>query len=999
MAVAETAHLVAQMDWTDRMSPGVQKTVASVNRLGTSVGGVTSRASKGFATLGGNIKKLAASPLGLIGLAGGIYGVSHAIEDTIHSASSFQQEMELIRTQTGKTQAEVEAMSQSVLDMAKSVGTGPEELARGLYHVESAGFQGAKALDILRIAAEGAKVGNANLEDVTNALVAAEQAGVKGAEDIGAAMGTLNAIVGAGNLRMQDLASSLSSGILPAAKTFGVSLQSVGAALATMTDEGVPAEEAATRLRMTLSLLGAPTSKAAEQLKAIGIGQLRLAQDMRSPGGIVTAVEDLRQHMIKAGMIGPDGNINSQGARLLSKAFGGGRSSSTIMTLVGNLGLLQQKQEQVTKGAGDFGDAWAATQQTSAFRFAQFGAALQKVQIMVGTKLLPTLTDAASGLADFLDSHGTDIADAFKSGADSILDMGKAITAVLLPALGAIGDIWRGIPDDFKKLIVGGFIVNKLTGGAITGGIGGLLRGIVTGGARGGIGGAIGGATGVVPVFVTNPGFGAMGGGPEGLLAKAAGGIGLGTALGVGTIVASLAAIGVTLKIQNDQSGQQARDLKASLDAGIETKTPAQLQTALDGVNKGIADLQSNPLNVLVQGDALEQLKSMRDELKTKLGQPLEPKSPAERGVFAPAGRGGVGSPGGMGSPAQLAQAAAAFGVPGATRDMDKLVSSGAQTVQRLRDIGINLRNLGQTFASKLTAYQKELRARERFLRGQSKTAGGEERKLIAAKLDAVDRKEALVAAGITALRTSKNPALTAVGNDIKIAQARLAGVIARRDIAKSYGDTGRVKSLSDRIKELRGAIVQLGKRRDRLEKHPVERQRPARTTPGVDPSRRLGRELGPRGAATSRDVTDLSRRLGQELGPPLRAAATSRDMDKVVGQITSSGGKQVDATATAASMIGSGIDASKVAVAGAVSRGASETTRAGYYAGGQARDAGYTTARAMDSAASRIVAAVYAARPVIQSTNISRSTTVIERAGPTGGSGNTNRAPYGRVP
>src|SRR5574340_888680 len=66
-------------------------------------------------------------------------------------------------------------------------------------------------------------------------------------------------IVGSGNMRMQDLADSMGTGILGTAKTFGVSLQDVGAALATLTDAGVPAVDAATRLSHTFVMMGAPT--------------------------------------------------------------------------------------------------------------------------------------------------------------------------------------------------------------------------------------------------------------------------------------------------------------------------------------------------------------------------------------------------------------------------------------------------------------------------------------------------------------------------------------------------------------------------------------------------------------------------------------------------------------------------------------------------------------------------------------------------------------------
>src|SRR5581483_7758282 len=97
--------------------------------------------------------------------------------------------------------------------MAGKVGTAPQDLADGMYHVASslnatlpAATRVSTELKVLKVAAEGAKVGNANLVDVTNALDAAIVSGIRGVQNYQQAMGALNAIVGAGDMTMQDLA-------------------------------------------------------------------------------------------------------------------------------------------------------------------------------------------------------------------------------------------------------------------------------------------------------------------------------------------------------------------------------------------------------------------------------------------------------------------------------------------------------------------------------------------------------------------------------------------------------------------------------------------------------------------------------------------------------------------------------------------------------------------------------------------------------------------------
>jgi TP901 family phage tail tape measure protein len=133
--------------------------------------------------------------------------------------------------------------------------------------------------DALTISAQGADLGLANMEGVTDALGAAIVTGIKGTESYSQAMGLLDATTGQGNMRMEDLVAALSTGVLPAAKNFGLSLQDVGAALATLTDNGMRADEAATRLRMTFSLVAAPSNKAEEALSMINMASTQLAND------------------------------------------------------------------------------------------------------------------------------------------------------------------------------------------------------------------------------------------------------------------------------------------------------------------------------------------------------------------------------------------------------------------------------------------------------------------------------------------------------------------------------------------------------------------------------------------------------------------------------------------------------------------------------------------------------------------------------------------------
>ena len=571
MALADTAQLLVELNLGGNFTSGIGTAESRLSTFSANAGrhfGAVGRAVDGMGTAlghaGNRIKGLVTGPLGMLGMAGGVAGVGVALEKTVTSAVSFQRSMELLRSQTGATQAEVDSMSKSVLDLSTHLSQGPEELAAGLYHIESAGFRGAKALDILQIASKGAAAGGADLESVTNAIVGAEQSGVRGAENLGMAMGTLNGIVGSGNMRMQDLADAMGSGILATAKTFGASMQSVGAALATMTDEGIPAVDAATRLRMSMNLLGAPTTKAGKLFKQIGLDHAALANAMRGPGGLIDTIGLLHEKMVKAKMIDESGNINTAGAQFLSGAFGGGRSSSAIMTLVGNYNLLLQKQEAVNKGAASFGDAVSATEQTTAYKWGQFVSTLQATGIKVGNAILPDLTNAMQSIGDWVSKNQGNIVDFVKGTADAIHTAASALGT----AAGILKGAWDAIPGPLRDALLGGFVVNKASDwlfGVSPMSVGKNLLGGLLGG-RGGAVGKIAGAMSGTPVFVTNwpSGFGG-GGGLGGLLGGAATGEGLLASLGLTTatliplaagVAVAAAAAGIMDQIIRDKGGK-----------------------------------------------------------------------------------------------------------------------------------------------------------------------------------------------------------------------------------------------------------------------------------------------------------------------------------------------------------------------------------------------------------------------------------------------------------
>lgn len=332
----------------------------------------------------------------------------------IKQAADFQQSTELIHTQAGRSIQDLATMRKGILDMAGAVGTGPEALSEALFHIASTGLSASKSLDELRVAAEGAKVGNANLTDVTNALNAVIVANVKGAGDMAHAMGALNAIVGAGDMHMQDLSDALGgTGLLAIMKTFGVTLNQGGAALATFGDNGVRGSQAATYLRQAIQSLSVASPNADKALAKVGLTSQNLT-DALAHGGLTGALTTLHDHFVESGL-----DANRWG-NVLEQAFTK-KAGTGISILLTQFGRYQTKQQEVADGAAGFGDAWSATTKNLTFQLDRVRAGLEADAVTIGTDLIPVAMDflkvlfatgsAISDTIGWLDKHKT-VADA-----------------------------------------------------------------------------------------------------------------------------------------------------------------------------------------------------------------------------------------------------------------------------------------------------------------------------------------------------------------------------------------------------------------------------------------------------------------------------------------------------------------------------------------------------------------------------------------------------------
>lgn len=358
-----------------------------------------------------------------------------AVSDaTVGAAGNFQEEMTQLVTGAGEADTNIGMLSSGMLQLAVDTGTSTEQLSSGMFMIESSGEHGAQALDTLRAAAEGAKVGNADLGTVADAtttiLTDFSSTGINASQAVDALITT----VASGKTHMQDLAQSLSQ-ILPTASSAKVGLSDVMGAMATMTGEGVPAANAATYLRQTILALDAPSKQTATALESVGLTTKQVANEMQK-----SLPDTLKMITDAVGKKFPEGS--AEYVQALKDIAGGSKQMQGILDLTGE--HMQTFSDNAKKVAHDVSagknsiEGWALVQQDFNFKVNHAKEVLQTLGIQIGTALLPVV----GKLTDWISGSAVPALEAFAKNSDIMIPLlaglGAILVTLIVPAMASL---------------------------------------------------------------------------------------------------------------------------------------------------------------------------------------------------------------------------------------------------------------------------------------------------------------------------------------------------------------------------------------------------------------------------------------------------------------------------------------------------------------------------------------------------------------------------------
>jgi TP901 family phage tail tape measure protein len=384
-----------------------------------------SSANQGIArtsSTAGVAMKAAAATVGVLAIALG-YGVV--------KAAQFDKAMRNVNSLAGLNEKALATLSDQVVAMSTRLPQSAETLAEGLYDIVGSGFQAADAMTVLDAAAQAASAGLTTTEVSAKAITGVLNAYGLEASDASDVSDILFQTVNLGVLSFDELAGSIGD-VVGTAAAAKVSIDQVGAAIATMTLTGISGAESATSLNNLLQSMIKPSEALADKFHELGYesGAQALATD-----GLRGVMEKLR--------ISTGGNVTE-----LLHLF------PNIRAARGALALLSNEGQNYARVSADLEDKNKRQGATARVLAEQMKAASNQFQLLknqfdagaitVGTKLLPaliTLIGVFRTVGGFVADVATDVANRLEPAWDALVRAGEAVWKILVATYEAAAPI------------------------------------------------------------------------------------------------------------------------------------------------------------------------------------------------------------------------------------------------------------------------------------------------------------------------------------------------------------------------------------------------------------------------------------------------------------------------------------------------------------------------------------------------------------------------------
>lgn len=349
---------------------------------------------KDVAAAGTHAEKSLGSRMGRAGKVAGTalaVGAGAALAGGVTAFVGFERGMNEVFTLIPEAgQENFDKLTAQTKDFAKEFGVLPEQVIPSLYDALSAGVPRDNVFAFLEDANKFSKAGAVDLGTAVDGLTSTLNAYGLGADQAEAVSDSLFTAVKLGKTTVGELSDSMFQ-VAPIASAFGVDIDQVSAAFATLTSQGTPTSVAATQIKGAISELGKEGTKASKAFEEMS-GQ-SFPDFIASGGTLQEAAALMRGGADELGvsMVDLFGSIEA-GQAFVGLASDVEGAQETLDAVNDSAGATDVAFEQMEKGIGPVLDKLKA-------RFAV-------LSIEIGQTLAPTIERVGGVVLGFVEALG-----------------------------------------------------------------------------------------------------------------------------------------------------------------------------------------------------------------------------------------------------------------------------------------------------------------------------------------------------------------------------------------------------------------------------------------------------------------------------------------------------------------------------------------------------------------------------------------------------------------
>ena len=321
-------------------------------------------------TIGGVLTKGLTVPLAAGATALGVI--------TAKSIAFEKQMKEVFTLLPGITKQGMDAMTADLVAFSKEMGIMPEKTVKPLYDALSAGVPKDNVFEFMRVASKNSVGGVAELSSSVDLLTSILNAYRMETEEAGNVSDILFTIVRKGKTTIPELASTISD-VTTISSALKVEFSDVGAALATMTAQGISTAESTTFLKNALNELGKDTSGVSVLFKELTGSTF---PEFIAQGNSLGDALQILDHHAQA-------NNTS-----INNLFGNIRGGAAALALTGeNAKIFAENLNEMENAAGATDTAFAKMEESVSRKLDKLKASLYNSIIETGNRMLPLLEE------------------------------------------------------------------------------------------------------------------------------------------------------------------------------------------------------------------------------------------------------------------------------------------------------------------------------------------------------------------------------------------------------------------------------------------------------------------------------------------------------------------------------------------------------------------------------------------------------------------------------